>query len=196
MSRASRSDILYDGCYVHVFSRSVDQIRIFEKPGDFEKFKSLLGRFKGEFQCSIHHYCLMHTHFHLVVSVGSLPLFSKAMKMLKFQYSYWFNRVTHRSGALWCERFKSMLIEDGAYLYACGLYVESNPVRAKMVGRDQDWPYSSSRFYRLSTKDALVEPYDQENVPEGVDINDEQFFTKGKVIGSSIFRMHIEEHKL
>ena len=39
---------------------------------------------------------------------------------------------------------KSLLIEGERYLFACGQYIENNPVKAKMVKKANDWLYSSS----------------------------------------------------
>ncbi len=39
MGRIARNDILYDGCYAHVFSRSFEERKIFESGNDFKYFK-------------------------------------------------------------------------------------------------------------------------------------------------------------
>ena len=44
-------------------------------------------------------------------------------------------------------RYKSLLIENENYLYACGQYVENNPVKAGLVNQVKDWEYSSGGYY-------------------------------------------------
>ncbi|MFH0754471.1 MAG: hypothetical protein V2A70_07900, partial [Candidatus Omnitrophota bacterium] len=63
MGRLNRKDILYDGCYAHIFSRAADKRNIFSGDEDFEKFKTLLVESKVKFFYRIHHYCfLLHAY--------------------------------------------------------------------------------------------------------------------------------------
>lgn len=190
MARRARNEILYDGSYAHVFSRSFERRPIFQDPLDFETFRDFLTRSKKQYGFLIHHYCLMNTHFHLAVSLPSLRAFSSALQKVKWHYTTYYNHKHDRQGPLWRERFKSLLIEDEKYLYACGLYIESNPVQAGLVENPEDWPYSSSRHYLEGTPDPLVDPYENEGLPEEVD---EEVFTTGVAIGSELFLLQLSE---
>ena len=68
----------------------------------------------------------MNTHFHLAVKISSIDKFSQALHYMKRDYTYWHNKKYKKVGPLWRERFKSLLIEDERYMYACGLYIEGN----------------------------------------------------------------------
>lgn len=193
MGRIARSQLLYDGCYAHVFSRSIAQQKIFRDAKDFEVFKKFLldAKVKGDFL--IHHYCLMHTHFHLAVTINNVNAFSNSLKELKRNYTYWLNARTGHRGPLWRERFKSMLIEDETYLAACGTYIEQNPVKAGLVEGVQDWPHSSGCYYEEGTKDDLIDHYEEYGLPDGIDLDNEDFFTKGSGIGTNLFRIHLRD---
>ena len=52
------------------------------------------------------------------------------IKELKGSFAQWFNRRHRRYGALWAERFKSVLLEGGEALAAVGAYIDLNAVRA------------------------------------------------------------------
>jgi hypothetical protein len=54
-------------------------------------------------------------------------------------------------GHLWQGRFKSWYVTDEAYLYALMLYIEQNPLKAKMVKVLEEYPYSSYHHF-LSDK--------------------------------------------
>jgi putative transposase len=193
MGRIPRNSILYDGCFAHVFSRALDQRFIFQADFEFQYFLTMLLDLKKKYQFKIHHYCLMNTHFHMVVSILNTKAFSEALKLLKSQYTNFYNRNHKRAGTLWRDRFKSMLIEDERYLHACGLYVESNPLKAGLVDRVEAWAYSSARYYYLREKDTLIDPYEQKESPEGIDPMNENLFTKGSFIGSEIFKIQTQE---
>jgi putative transposase len=55
-------------------------------------------------------------------------------------------------------RYKSLAIEKDSYLLECGRYIERNPLKAGIVKKLEDYPYSSYSYYALGTKDALITP--------------------------------------
>lgn len=193
MGRIARNRLLYDGCYAHVFSRSISKQQIFRGSEDFEAFKKILLDAKEKGHFLIHHYCLMHTHFHLAVTINDVNTFSNSLKELKRNYTYRFNAKTGQRGPLWRERFKSLLIEDEAYLSACGTYIEQNPVKAGIAARIQDWPHSSGRYYEDGIQDPLIDHYEVSDLRDEIDLDDEDFFTKGSGIGTSLFRIHLRD---
>ncbi len=96
-----------------------------------------------------------------MVSIPQVKQFSSALNQVKFRFTRWKNLKTDRSGPLWRERFRSLLIENESYLYTCGQYVEWNPVKAGMTSQPTDWPYSSAAYYLLGRNDPLIDPYDK-----------------------------------
>ena len=193
MGRINRVQILYNGCFAHVFSRAVDKRNIFSDSVDFEKFKSQLLSSKQEFSFRIHHYCLMHTHFHLAVSMEDIGKFSEALKWVKWGYARYFNFKNTRFGPLWRDRFKSLLIENERYMNACGRYIERNPVAAGLVTKSEDWPYSSASHYAKGKRDDLVDAYTFDGEPMLIEENMEKSFTRGPVIGSELYKLRFEE---
>ncbi len=193
MGRKNRGNLLFDGCYAHIMSRATEKRHIFRSEKDFEKFKELLLESKQQHGYRIHHYCLMHTHFHLLVSMEGVDLFSEALKWVKWKYARHFNLGHKRFGPLWRDRFKSRVIEDERYLRACGAYVEGNPVDAGLVKQCEDWPYSSSRHYFCGVQDQLVDDYSFEGMLPEIEGDAKEFFEKTEVIGSPIFKIHYKE---
>jgi putative transposase len=63
------------------------------------------------------------------------------MKELKGRFAQWYNRRHQRYGALWAERFKSVLIEDGKALRAVAAYIDLNPLRAGLCEDPKDYRY-------------------------------------------------------
>ena len=65
---------------------------------------------------------------------------SQFMKLLKQRFSQWFNRVHHRKGTLWEERFRSVLVESNSpALATVAAYIDLNPVRAGLVEDPKDY---------------------------------------------------------
>ncbi len=190
MGRIARSQLLNEGCYAHVFTRSIEKHRIFKNDKDFEQFKKALGEAKTEYGFEVFHYCVMQTHFHLIVRISDVQNFSKGMKTIKKDCTHWYNRKQQRFGPIWRDRFKCKLIENEQYLFACGRYVEDNPVRAGLVKEAVDWPHSSSRHYHLGEKDTIVDPYPE--LAEVKDLKiDEAEFERRVAIGSDWFQFNV-----
>jgi putative transposase len=63
------------------------------------------------------------------------------IKELKGQFAQWYNQRHERYGALWAERFKSVLLESGEALAAVAAYIELNPVRAGLCADPKDYRY-------------------------------------------------------
>jgi REP element-mobilizing transposase RayT len=68
---------------------------------------------------------------------------SQFMKGLLIRFTRWFNRTHNRTGTLWEERFKSVIVESGIAARTMAAYIDLNPVRAGMVQDPADYHWSS-----------------------------------------------------
>lgn len=68
---------------------------------------------------------------------------SEFMKSLKQRFSQWFNAKHDRSGTLWENTFRSVVVEDGHALRIMAAYIDLNPVRAGIVKAPEDYRWSS-----------------------------------------------------
>lgn len=68
---------------------------------------------------------------------------SEFMKTLLQRFTRWFNRTHQRSGTLWEERYKSVIVESGIAARTMAAYIDLNPVRAGMVSDPADYRWSS-----------------------------------------------------
>jgi len=66
------------------------------------------------------------------------------MKVLKQRFSQWFNgtRPTRRTGTLWEDRYRSMLVESGTAVQGMAAYVDLNPIRAGIMSDPKDYRWS------------------------------------------------------
>ena len=65
------------------------------------------------------------------------------MRQLNGYYTQLFNRKHGLVGHLFQGRFKAVLVQKEAYLLELIRYVVLNPLRAGVVARVEDWPWSS-----------------------------------------------------
>jgi putative transposase len=188
MPRLARQDLLYEGCYAHIISRSIRKLKILKDQDDFRAFLNLLEKTKREAGYKLYHYCLMQTHFHLVVSMPAIERFSTAIQYLKGQYACYVHKKYRLSGPIWSERYRALLIEDEAYMKACGEYVENNPVKARLVKSAEEWKNSSFRHYNGKELNPLIDQYEGGGKEIDIEFEGDEFFENGKVIGSAFFQ--------
>jgi REP element-mobilizing transposase RayT len=89
-------------------------------------------------------YCLMDTHYHLLVSCPEGDL-SAGMARLNGGYASRFNRRHDRRGPLFAERFFNVLVEGDGHLLELVRYIVLNPLRARVCASPGDWRWSSYR---------------------------------------------------
>ncbi|MFM7102408.1 MAG: transposase [Verrucomicrobiota bacterium] len=64
------------------------------------------------------------------------------LQEFKQRFTRWYNRLHQRTGYLWGERFKSVLVEDAPLaLRAMAAYIDLNPVRAGLVRDPKDYRF-------------------------------------------------------
>ena len=65
------------------------------------------------------------------------------MKGLLQRFTQWFNARHKRTGTLWEQRFKSVIVESGTAARTMAAYIDLNPVRAGMVEDPAEYRWSS-----------------------------------------------------
>ncbi len=100
-------------------------------------------------------YCLMPNHVHLVLVPSTADGLHRMMRTLHTRYAQRVNRDRDWRGHLFQGRYFSSAL-DQTYLWAAVRYVERNPVRAKLVARAEDFPWSSARSHCGLDRDPVL----------------------------------------
>ncbi len=149
MGRAWR--IEYEGAYYHLMSRGNDGKEIYLDDDDRRLFLETLSEMSERFEVDIFAYVLMSNHYHLLVQTRRANL-KKAMHWLGTTYTRRFNNRHGKSGHLFQGRYKSILVQDDAYIMQLSFYIHRNPLRAGIVGRLSDYTWSSYHVYAYDKK--------------------------------------------
>ena len=142
MSRQLRLE--YPGSLWHVTSRGNERRDIFHDDADRRFFLDTLGEAVERFDWILTAYVLMTNHFHLVLQLTAETL-SKGMQWLNGKYARAFNRRHRRVGHLLQDRPWCVLVDEDTYFLTAVRYVALNPVRACIVGKPEDYVWSSHR---------------------------------------------------
>lgn len=113
-------------------ARGIERRTIFADDVDREQFLARLARLTGGTASEVLAWALLPNHYHLLLRTTALPL-SDLMRRLNTGYAVGFNRRHQRSGYLFQNRFKSILVEEQAYLCELVRYIHLNPIRAGIV---------------------------------------------------------------
>jgi len=149
MTRQTRINL--PSCLYHILCRSNSGNPVFLTDADRRHFLKSLEKYSELFEFKIHAFCLMDTHVHLLTESSAANL-SEFMRRLILSYTVWFHRRHKTHGHLFSGRFKSLVVDKGAYLLALSRYIHLNPVESGIAQKAEDYPWSSLRFYAAPHK--------------------------------------------
>lgn len=142
--------------YYHIFNRGNGKQDIFLEDGDSRFYLSRLIVYLSQFDFSLVCYCLMPNHVHLLLRQNSEIPSSKLIASLHTSYSMYFNSKYEHLGHVFESRFKQKLIETEEYLIHLSRYIHLNPVEAGLVGRPEEFKWSSYENY-LSNEPTFID---------------------------------------
>lgn len=145
MPRTARASV--GGVCYHVLNRGNAQARVFHKDGDYQAFVGLIADACERLPMRVLAYCLMPSHFHLVLWPRRDGELSRWMQWLMTSHVRRYHSHYGSSGHVWQGRFKAFPIQRDEHLLTVLRYVERNALRANLVERAQDWPWSSLRWW-------------------------------------------------
>ncbi|MDP2914260.1 MAG: transposase [Candidatus Aminicenantes bacterium] len=139
----------------HVIQRGNRNQVVFFSDMDRSVYLKLLSINAKKSGMQIWAYCLMDNHVHLIAVPVSLDSFAKGFAETHKKYTAYINKNHGWKGFLWQGRYISYPMDE-PYLFAAIRYVELNPVRAGIVERAEDYPWSSAKAHVNKTKCALL----------------------------------------
>jgi putative transposase len=147
----------------HVIQRGNNRQNVFFDQEDRCLYLKWLKKYSLECGCTIHAYCLMSNHVHLLVVPQYNYSLAKTMQKLSLTFTQHINRKYKRTGRLWECRFYSALVDKETYLWSVGRYIERNPVRAKIVSRPDEYRWSSAKVNITGKEMDFVKPIWQDH---------------------------------
>jgi putative transposase len=145
-----------DGLIYHVINRGNNRQDVFHKPADFQAFLTALADLKERMPFELYGYCLLNNHFHLLLRPKG-PTISRIMQSLLVSHTQRYHRHYRSGGHVWQGRFKSPVIQNDEHLLTVLRYIEANPLRAALVMRAEEYPWSSYRAHGLGEADELID---------------------------------------
>jgi len=137
-----RKDDFSSGGYYHVYNRGIASNKIFYRDENYNYFLKLCEKYHSKYQGRMTAYCLMPNHFHLLLQQrGEIPI-SRFIQVSLNAYVQALNKQMQRKGPLFEGRFRHVLIDKEEYFIYLVRYIHLNPVKACLVDKPEEWPYS------------------------------------------------------
>ena len=89
---------------------------------------------------------VMPNHAHTLLTPNAQWSLSDIMKSFKSYTSHEANKILRRHGPFWQEDYFDRYVRDEKHFTSAIAYIESNPVKARLCKKPEDWPFSSAWF--------------------------------------------------
>jgi putative transposase len=182
-----RSHSFIAGEYYHIYCHAVDSLLLFQGERDYERFLALLFAansmnsiprldrshklsfiqdiFLGQIDIGkplieIICFCLMPTHFHLLLRELQDSNISKYLHKVQTSHSKYINLKYDRRGHVFESRFHSRHINNNDYLLNISVYIHKNSKDLKgWTGREIEYPWSTYQDFVVENRwQHLIKP--------------------------------------
>jgi putative transposase len=138
-----------------VIQRGAENRQVFFSADDFKEYIRLVKESCERWNVTVHAYCLMPNHVHLVVEPSTESGLARALGESHRRYAKQVNERYGRDGRLWHARFSSCVLE-GAWVPRAIRYVERDPVDSGMLPDVGDYPWCSASARLKGEDDPLI----------------------------------------
>jgi putative transposase len=141
------------GLVYHVLNRAAGRRTLFAKVEDYAAFERVLEELFERTRLRILSYCVLPSHWHLLLWPREDGELSEAMRWLTVTHAQRWHAHRHSAGTgpVYQGRFKSFPMQSDEHFLTAARYVERNALRANLVDRAEDWRWSS--LWRRVQKD-------------------------------------------
>ncbi|MDR2807414.1 MAG: transposase [Spirochaetaceae bacterium] len=96
------------------------------------------------FKFKLWNFCIMSNHFHFLITPAEGQSLSEILKWIKMVFAIRWNKMNHKTGHFWGDRFYSRVITDEQDFWNVYNYIDQNPVKAGLVKEPREWKYSGA----------------------------------------------------
>lgn len=128
---------------------------------DYETYLGLVGEYKQRYGFKLYAYCLVPDQVHLCLEPAAGTTISAIMHDLTTRYTKYYNRRYGRSGPLFHERFKAVLVEREHSLVFVTACLHRWPSQSGMMSDFTAYPFSSYSRYMGTTAIGAIEMDDE-----------------------------------
>lgn len=127
-------------------------------PSEFATLAQVIGERRAEHGFALAAWVFLPDHWHAIFYPRHPLTVSRVMEAIKDGATKRINRSRREAGRLWQPRFFDRALRSVKEYHEKIAYLHLNPVRAGLVRRAEDWPWSSASDYTGSVNRAPATP--------------------------------------
>lgn len=160
--------IEYYGAIYHIIQRGNNKAFIFQEDEEKIQLLKIMGEAREIFDFYLLAYAIMDNHYHFVIKSHNIPI-SKIMHRINTRYAKYYNWRRERTGSPFEGRYRSLLVQNEAYLLRLVKYIHNNPTQAGICASMEEYKWSSDVFYRMNLDnlvniDELLESFSEDRL--------------------------------
>jgi putative transposase len=153
MARLARA--VFAGLPHHITQRGNGRARTFFEDADYRLYRDLLAEHALAAGVEVWAWVLMPNHVHLILAPSEPDGLRRCLAATHRRYAGHIHARLKRTGHFWQGRFGCVAMDE-PHLAAALRYIALNPVRARLVERAIDWPWSSVHAHLGIRDDGLT----------------------------------------
>jgi len=152
-----------ENAFYHVTSRTNDKIRVFENRLGRKIMLITLQDAKDKYHFHLANFCIMPTHFHLLIKPSENTSLSKIIQWIKTRSARYWNCIHGSTDHVWGERYFARVIRNSEEYDNVNIYIDQNAVKAGLASTPADWK-ASGAYYKAQNISGLVDfaPFDRQ----------------------------------
>jgi len=139
----------------HITQRGNYQQNVFINEDNRKQYLAWINEYSVKYGVTVLAHCLMPNHVHFIAIPKGSDSLAKTFNTAHMRYSQYFNKKLKQRGHLWQGRFYSCVLDQPHFILAAR-YIERNPVRAGLVKKPWQWPWSSAAVHTGREDNGLV----------------------------------------
>ena len=147
---------LIEGAFYHVTSRTNGKKRVFANRLGQKIMLVTLQNAKEKYNFTLTNFCIMPTHFHLLIRAEGGICLAKIIQWIKTHSAKRWNFIHGSTNHVWGERYFARAIRNQKEYDHVMDYIDQNPVKAGLALDPAEWK-ASGAYYKTHGLSELVD---------------------------------------
>lgn len=139
--------IYFEGALNYVIAEADHNEELFKDDADYNSYLCLVKKYKEQYQFKLFSFLLMPNKIHLLIEPVPETTISQIMHDINSAYTKYLNSRYEKTGHLFKERFRVILIEKQSYLATLSRLIHLLPVEANLAKRPEDYRWDSYQAF-------------------------------------------------
>ena len=123
-----------------------EKVNLLQSSRAAELFIRTLYDYRTQRKFFLHEFVVMPNHVHLLITVDIDMTIERAVQLIKGGFSFQAGKLLGIRAPFWQKGFSEVRVLDSDSFENHRRYIHNNPVEAHLVGKPEEYPYSSAEL--------------------------------------------------